>query len=104
MVIVADSFDDYAEKISETYQTLVTNGVITPAPEVEAPTVPEDFTKALKSGLVRRPAGFVSSISDDRGEELMYGHMPTSKAFRQKAAVGYLLPLTMLSSLLAKVK
>jgi len=98
--IVPDSFDDYAEKISETYRTLVTKGVITPAPEIEVPTVPEDFTKALKAGLVRRSAGFVSSISDDRGEELMYGHMPISQAFRQNIGVGGVLSILWFKKLL----
>jgi ATP citrate (pro-S)-lyase len=47
-----------------------------------------DFNWAKRLGLIRKPANFISSISDDRGEELSYGGMPISEAFKQDIGVG----------------
>ncbi|MCK5024579.1 MAG: ATP citrate synthase [Thermoplasmata archaeon] len=91
--IVPNSFDDYAEKINTTYKKLVKAGKIKPAPEVEAPTVPMDYAKALKEGLVRKPANFISTISDDRAEELMYGDMPISEVFKKDIGIGGVLSI-----------
>ena len=33
-------------------------------------------------GLIRKPTAFMSSISDDRGEELLYAGMPISDVFK----------------------
>lgn len=38
--------------------------------EPPVPKVPMDYTWAKRLGLVRKPANFISSISDDRGDEL----------------------------------
>lgn len=40
--------------------------------EPAVPKVPMDYTWAKRLGLVRKPANFISSISDDRGDELRY--------------------------------
>ncbi len=50
-------------------------------PQQDPPTVPMDYTWAKQLGLVRKPAEFVTSISDERGEELLYAGMPISKTF-----------------------
>jgi ATP citrate (pro-S)-lyase len=86
--IVPDSYDDYGDKIKETYQGLVEAGVIVPRPESEARRVPLDYAKAVKEGVVRKPAGFISTISDDRGEELMYGSLSISEVFERDLGVG----------------
>lgn len=86
--IVPNSFDDYAEKISETFNALVKKKVIKPAPETEAPIIPLDFNKALSAGVIRKPASFISTISDDRGEELMYGKLSISDVFKKDIGVG----------------
>lgn len=52
-----------------------------------------DFTWAKKLGLVRKPANFVSSISDDRGEELEYAGMAISEVFEKDLGVGGVLSL-----------
>ncbi len=59
----------------------VTEGVVTLKPQQDPPTVPMDYTWAKQLGLVRKPAEFVTSISDERGEELLYAGMPISKTF-----------------------
>jgi ATP citrate (pro-S)-lyase len=69
-----------------------------------------DFAWAKSLGLIRKPAGFVSSISDDRGEELLYvgdllviNHLtrtrcsyagvPISRVFEEDLGVGGVLSL-----------
>ena len=98
--IVPDSFDDYAEKINKTYEELVEKGAIKPAPEVEAPVIPIDINKALAAGSIRKPASFISTISDDRGEELMYGNMSISQVFKKDIGVGGVLSILWFKKLL----
>ena len=98
--IVPNSFDDYAEKINETYEKLVKKGAIKPAPEVKAPTIPIDINKALATGSIRKPASFISTISDDRGEELMYGNMSISQVFKKDIGVGGVLSMLWFKKLL----
>ncbi|MBW2560928.1 MAG: ATP citrate synthase [Deltaproteobacteria bacterium] len=100
--IVPDSFDDYAEKIRETYEKLVKKGKIQPAPEVAAPSVPMDFAKALKAGAIRKPASFISTISDDRGEELLYGDLPISQVFKKDIGIGGVLSVLWFKKLLPR--
>merc|ERR1711920_1020409 len=52
-----------------------------------------DFNWAKRLGLVRKPANFISSISDERGEELVYGGMPISEVFNENIGVGGVLSL-----------
>ena len=42
-----------------------------------------DYTWAKSLGLVRKPANFISSISDDRGDELKYSGMKISEIFQE---------------------
>merc|ERR1712146_726079 len=44
-------------------------------------------------GLVRKPANFISSISDDRGDELKYSGMKISEIFQEDLGVGGVLSL-----------
>ncbi len=98
--IVPDSYDDYGDRIRETYERLVADGVIAPAPEPEAPAVPLDFAKAVKEGVIRKPASFISTISDDRGEELMYGDLPITQVFERELGVGGVLSVLWFKRLL----
>jgi ATP citrate (pro-S)-lyase len=91
--IVPTSFDNFPAKIAETYRKLVKSGSITPVPEPPEPKVPMDYTWARKLGLVRKPANFISSISDDRGQELSYAGMPISEVFTENVGVGGVLGL-----------
>jgi ATP citrate (pro-S)-lyase len=59
-----------------------------PRAEPPVPTIPMDYSWAQKLGLVRKPTSFMSSISDDRGEELLYAGMPLSQVFRENLGVG----------------
>jgi ATP citrate (pro-S)-lyase len=91
--IVPDNFIDFGKLIRQTYDRLVDAGTLVPAPEVEAPKVPMDYQWAKRLGLVRKPAAFISSISDDRGDELKYGGMPISEVFEKDLGIGGVLGL-----------
>jgi len=91
--IVPNSYDDYDQKIKQTYESLVKKGVIKPKPETPVPKVPMDYAKALKEGLIRKPSNFVCTISDDRGEELQYGKIPISEIFKQDIGIGGVLSI-----------
>ena len=91
--VVPYSFDDYAEAINRVYKNLVDKGVIVPQPEPAVPTMPMDYATAVKKGLVRKSTNFVSTISDDRGEELLYGNMTISDVFAQDIGIGGVLSI-----------
>ena len=91
--IVPNSYDDYDQKIRSTYETLVKKGVIKPKPEPPVPKVPMDYAKALKEGIIRKPSNFICTISDDRGEELLYGRMPISEVFKKDIGIGGVLSI-----------
>jgi ATP citrate (pro-S)-lyase len=91
--IVPTSYDDYDQKIRETYKKLVKAGVIKPKPEPIVPKIPMDYAKALKEGFIRKPSSFICTISDDRGEELLYGKMPISEVFKKDIGVGGVLSI-----------
>ncbi len=90
---VPNSYDDYDEKIKETYDNLVQKGIIKPKPELPVPKIPMDYAKALKAGIIRKPSNFICTISDDRGEELLYGKMPISEVIKQDIGIGGVLSI-----------
>ncbi|CAE8600624.1 unnamed protein product [Polarella glacialis] len=90
---VPESFDKLPGLTNEIYTKLVENGDIVETPEGETPQVPMDYTWAKKLGMVRKPANFISSISDDRGEELKYGSLTISEVFEQDLGIGGVLSL-----------
>ena len=98
--IVPNSYDDYDQKIRETYQSLLERGVIKLKPEPPVPKIPMDYAKALKEGLIRKPSNFICTISDDRGEELLYGKMPISEVFKQDIGIGGVLSILWFKRLL----
>ena len=98
--IVPDSYDDYGERIRETYQGLVDAGVIVPQPEPDAPKMPLDYAKALKEGAVRRPSSFITTISDDRGDQLLYGDHTITQVFERDIGLGGVISLLWFKRLL----
>nr|BAK02254.1 predicted protein [Hordeum vulgare subsp. vulgare] len=86
--VVPDSFNHFGMAIKNTYKKLVKQGVIMPRPESEPPQIPVDYSWARKLGLIRKPANFISTISDERGDELVYGNMPISDIFAQSMGIG----------------
>jgi len=90
---VPTNFFEFGTEISNVYNTLVEKGILIPAPEPETPKVPMDYTWAKQLGLVRKPSNFISTISDDRGEELQYSGTPISEVFEKEMGVGGVLSL-----------
>ncbi|CAI5744614.1 unnamed protein product [Peronospora destructor] len=86
--IVPENFDQFGNAIRKQFDSMVVSGAIVPRPEIPVPKVPMDYAWAKNLGLIRKPANFISSISDDRGEELRYAGTPISKVFEQDMGVG----------------
>ncbi len=87
-VVVPTSFDDYAEKIQQTYEKLVAAGTIVPAKDVEPPHVPMDYKQAVAEGLVRKPTNFISTICDESGDVHTYCGMPITEVIERKLGIG----------------
>ncbi|TEA40128.1 hypothetical protein DBR06_SOUSAS8210053 [Sousa chinensis] len=92
-VFVPRSFDELGEIIQSVYEDLVARGVIIPAQEVPPPTVPMDYSWARELGLIRKPASFMTSICDERGQELIYAGMPITEVFKEEMGIGGVLGL-----------
>lgn len=90
---VPDSFDTLGELIGTVYTELVKTGHIVPVEEVPPPTVPMDYSWARELGLIRKPASFMTSICDERGQELIYAGMPISDVLRQNIGIGGVISL-----------
>ncbi|XP_078572223.1 ATP-citrate synthase-like isoform X2 [Branchiostoma floridae x Branchiostoma japonicum] len=90
---VPTSFDELGEKIQEVYEFLRDEGIIVEQPEVPPPTVPMDYSWARELGLIRKPASFMTSICDERGQELLYAGMPISDVFKEDMGIGGVLSL-----------
>ncbi|KAJ1454823.1 citrate synthase-like protein [Pelagophyceae sp. CCMP2097] len=91
--IVPRSFAEFGRKINEVYTLLLARGTIVEKPEPETPKVPMDYTWAKRLGMIRKPANFISTISDDRGEELKYCGKNISDIFSEDMGVGGVLSL-----------
>ena len=100
--VVPNSFDDYGEKIGQVYQNLVKKKVIIPKPEPEIIKMPMDYNAAVKAKLVRKPTNFISTISDDRGEELLYGNLTISDVFKKDIGIGGVLSILWFKKLLPR--
>lgn len=90
---VPKSFDDFGNMISKVYGKLVADGMITPDVEEPPPPVPMDFQWAKELGLIRKPASFMTSICDERGEELLYAGVPITRVLEENVGVGGVLGL-----------
>jgi len=92
-IFVPDTFEDLPELLGQVYQNLVKQGNIKPQPEPVPPKIPIDYSWAQELGLIRKPAAFISTISDDRGQELLYAGMPISDVFREEIGIGGVMSL-----------
>ncbi|KAI0240030.1 ATP-citrate synthase [Lamellibrachia satsuma] len=87
------TFDELGELIKRVYDEMVMKGDIVPKEEVAPPTVPMDFNWARELGLIRKPASFMTSICDERGQELLYAGMPITEIFKEDLGIGGVLGL-----------
>jgi len=86
--IVPDTFEELPQVLRETYDDLVASGAIVPLPERDPPVIPMDYKWAQELGLIRKPAAFISTISDERGQELLYAGMRISDVFKDDIGLG----------------
>ncbi|KAH0582128.1 hypothetical protein H2248_011781 [Termitomyces sp. 'cryptogamus'] len=86
--IVPNTFEELPDVLKETYQNLVKKGVVVPKKEREPPVIPMDYKWAQELGLIRKPAAFISTISDERGQELLYAGMRISDVFKEDIGLG----------------
>lgn len=91
--IVPVSFEEFGSTIQQVYKKMVADGTIVEKPEPQTPTVPMDYSWAQQLGLIRKPTNFVSTISDERGDELLYSGIPLSKVFEEDIGVGGVISL-----------
>jgi ATP citrate (pro-S)-lyase len=91
--VVPDTFEELPRVLKETYEDLVRGGTIVPKREVEPPVIPMDYKWAQELGLIRKPAAFISTISDERGQELLYAGMKISEVFREDIGRGSVVSL-----------
>lgn len=90
---VPSSFDDLGDLVKDIYEKMVENKLIVPVPEIVPPSVPMDYDWARELGLIRKPASFMSSICDDRGQELLYAGMPITDVIKEDMGIGGVLSL-----------
>ncbi|PNY26109.1 ATP-citrate synthase subunit 1 [Tolypocladium capitatum] len=90
---VPNTFENMPALLKEIYDKLVKDGTIVPQPEPVVPKIPIDYSWAQELGLIRKPAAFISTISDDRGQELLYAGMPISDVFREDIGIGGVMSL-----------
>lgn len=90
---VPTSFDFLGDIINEVYKKLVKEGTIIIQAELPPPTVPMDYSWARELGLIRKPASFMTSICDERGQELLYAGMPISDVLKADMGIGGVISL-----------
>jgi ATP-citrate lyase alpha-subunit len=92
-VLVPESYDDFGEKIKETFDKLKAEGKIDPIEEFEPPKLPMDYTQANKLGIVRRPTNVISTISDERGDVPMFSGIGLDTIVSENKSIGYTIGL-----------
>ncbi|UEC42353.1 MAG: ATP-citrate (pro-S-) -lyase [Methanothrix sp.] len=86
--IVPDSFDGYGDEIRRVYERLLAEGKLQEVEEPEIPKIPMDYAKAVSEGIVRKSTNLICTISDDRGEEVLYGGKPLSRVLDDGMGIG----------------
>ena len=90
---VPETFEQMPTLLSQVYQDLVQKGVIKEKSEPVVPKIPIDYSWAQELGLIRKPAAFISTSPDDRGQELLYAGMPISDVFKEDIGIGGVMSL-----------
>ncbi|MEA3313800.1 MAG: citrate/2-methylcitrate synthase [Caldisericota bacterium] len=91
--IVPDSFDGLFDKIKEIYNNLKSQGITGKIKDLTPPNIPIDYKEAIKEGIVRHHKEFITTISDDRGEEVKYAGIPLSQIIEEEKSIGDIIGL-----------
>ena len=86
--VVPDSFDNLGETIKQTFDKLVKEGKVEPKPDREPRAIPMDFNKAVAEGKIRVPTHFVTTITDDRGDQPLYAGIPLTDVVEGGYGIG----------------
>jgi ATP citrate (pro-S)-lyase len=92
-ITVPDSFEGLGPAIKAGYGKLLKEGRVKEMKEPELPKIPQDYAAALKSGSIRRSANFICTVSDDRGEDVLYGGMPLTQIIKEDCGIGDVISL-----------
>ncbi len=92
-VIVPDSYDDFGDKIKETFEKLKAEGKIDPIDEFEPPKLPMDYAQAARLGIVRKPTTVICTISDERGDVPMFSGVGLDSIVEKNKSIGYTIGL-----------
>ncbi|MFH0884206.1 MAG: citrate/2-methylcitrate synthase [Candidatus Micrarchaeota archaeon] len=92
-ISVPESFEGLGSAIKNEFGKLKAAGRIKEITENELPKIPQDYAAALKSGSVRRSANFTCTISDDRGEDVLYGGVPLTEIIEKDYSIGDVISL-----------
>ncbi|MFX1516379.1 MAG: citrate/2-methylcitrate synthase [Promethearchaeota archaeon] len=92
-IIVPESYDDFGDKIKETFEKLKAEGKIDPIEEFEPPKLPMDYAQASRLGIVRKPTDVVCTISDERGDVPMFSGVGLDSIVEQNKSLGYTIGL-----------
>ena len=88
-IIVPHSFADFDKKVAEVFAALK----LPAFKESDIPKLPQDYDVAVKKSTVRKSTNFISSISDDRGDEPYYSGIPMSKLIEDNYSIGDVISL-----------
>ena len=86
---VPNSYDDLDDLIREVYDDLRGKGIIEEREAVE----PQEMPAGYNPQTMRKATNIISTISDDRGEELLYAGVPISKVISEGYGIGDVISL-----------
>ena len=86
---VPKSFDDFGDLIASVYSDLKAQGKVEEPTVDEPPQMPVDYN----AKKMRRSTSIISTIADDRCEELLYAGLPISKVIEEGYGVGDVISL-----------
>ncbi|MGB7532287.1 MAG: citrate/2-methylcitrate synthase [Halobacteriota archaeon] len=86
---VPSSYDDLDGLIREVYDDLRGKGIIEEREEME----PQEIPAGYNPQTMRKATNIISTISDDRGEELLYAGVPISKVISEGYGIGDVISL-----------
>ncbi len=87
--LVPNSYDDLDMAIKKVYEKLKADGVIKEKAEISAPEIPIEFN----AETMRKASNITCTITDDRGDELLYAGVPISKVITEGYTVGDVMSL-----------
>jgi len=86
---VPESFDDFGETINRVYEDIKEKGLITCEQDICVPEMPEEFNPST----MRIPTNIISTICDERQEELCYAGVPISNIIEENYRIGDIISL-----------